>query len=147
MTTESERVSKMRNTNLELIFAEHIEKCPTCVWRFECPLLKMADKYKIKLTRFPDRKAGRKTYKFANAVEIDGSQCIDCRSCVDACAMQKIYYLELKGKGIEQEVVPTNDKKKHCILCGQCAVHCPVSAAQEQTHWEAVEKIIKSQKK
>lgn len=147
VTTESERVSKMRNTNLELIFAEHIEKCPTCVWRFECPLLKMVDKYKIKLTRFPDRKAGRKTYKFANAVEIDGSQCIDCRSCVDACAMQKIYYLELKGKGIEQEVVPTNDKKKHCILCGQCAVHCPVSAAQEQTHWEAVEKIIKSQKK
>lgn len=147
VTTESEQIQKHRNTNLELIFAEHIEKCPTCVWRFECPLLQMAEKYKLKLTRFSDRKGSRKTYKFGNAVEIDGSQCIDCRNCVDACAMQKINYLEIKGKGINQEIVPTKDKKKKCIYCGQCAVHCPVSSAQEQTHWEAVEQIIASKKK
>ena len=145
--TESEQIQKYRNTNLELLFAEHIEKCPTCVWRFECPLLQMAEKYKLKLTRFSDRKGSRKTYKFANAVEIDGSQCIDCRNCIDACAMQKINYLELKGKGIEQEVVPTKNKKAHCILCGQCTVHCPVSAAQEQTQWETVETVINKKDK
>lgn len=147
ISTESERIQKTRNTNLELIFAEHIEKCPTCVWRFECPLLKMAREYKLKLTRFPDRKGSHKTYKFGNAVEIDGSQCIDCRNCVDACAMQKINYLELKGKGINQEVVPTKNREISCIYCGQCAVHCPVSAAQEQTHWEAVAAEINDKKK
>ena len=145
--TESEQIQKYRNTNLELLFAEHIEKCPTCVWRFECPLLQMAEKYKIKLTRFSDRKGSRKTYRFGNAVEIDGSQCIDCRNCIDACAMQKINYLDLKGKGIDQEVVPTNNKKNHCIYCGQCTLHCPVSAAQEQTHWESVEAIINKKDK
>ena len=139
--TNSERVQKSRNANLELIFAEHVEKCDTCVWRFECKLLEYARKYNILVSRFPERKEKRKTYKFANAVEIDGSQCIDCRNCVNACSvLQNIHYLELKGKGANQEIVPTEKKDFHCILCGQCALHCPVSAAQEQTQWEEVEK-------
>ena len=146
--TSSDRVRRARNTNLELIFAEHIEKCATCVWRFECKLLKYAERYKLHLTRFKDRKGGRKVHKFANAVEIDGSQCIDCRNCLDACSkLQNISYLELRGKGINQEIVPSQDKKKHCILCGQCAVHCPVSSAQEQMHWEMVEALLKEKNK
>ncbi len=148
ITTDSPKVRRARQTNLELIFAEHIEKCGTCVWRFECPLLSFAEKYKLQITRFKDRKAKRKIYKFANAVEIDGSQCIDCRRCVEACSqLQHIDYLEVKGKGVNQEIVPVKDKHKHCILCGQCAVHCPVSAAQEQTAWEQVERVIKDKNK
>lgn len=146
--TDTPRVKKARNMNIEMIFAEHIEKCPACVWRYECQLLDYARRFKISINRFKDRKGNRKKYKFANAVEIDSSQCIDCRNCVDACAiLQNINYLEIKGKGANQEIIPTKNKKKHCILCGQCTLHCPVSAAQEQTHWELVEKEIKDKKK
>lgn len=137
--TDSERVKKARNLNLELIFAEHIEKCGDCIWKFQCKLLHYAKKYKILLTAFKDRKGRRKIFKFADAVEIDGSQCIDCRNCIEACAVQKINYLELKDKNIRQEVGPVRKKGFHCILCGQCAVHCPVSSAQEQQHYKDVE--------
>ncbi len=144
--TDSAKVQKARAMNLELIFAEHIEKCGLCIWRFQCKLLKFASKYKLKLTRFEDRKGKRKTYKFANAVEIDGTQCIDCRNCIEACSvLQNINYLEMSGKGTNQEIVPTSDKTKHCILCGQCALHCPVSSAQEQAHYGEVEKLIKDE--
>lgn len=146
--TETKRVVDTRNLNIELIFAEHIEKCAACIWRYECPLLEFARRYKIKITTFKDRKGTRKTYKFANAVELDATQCIDCRNCVDACSrIQNIHHLEIIGKGANQEIKPTKDKKKPCILCGQCAVHCPVSSAQEQASWQKVEKVINDKKK
>lgn len=146
--TNSPRVQKSRNLNIELLFAEHIEKCADCTLRYNCTLLDLARKYKINIRGFSDRKGKRKTYKFANAVEIDGTQCIDCRNCVEACSkMQKIDYLELKGKGINQEIVPTINKRIDCIYCGQCTLHCPVAAAQEQDDWSKVEKILTDKSK
>jgi NADH-quinone oxidoreductase subunit G/NADP-reducing hydrogenase subunit HndD len=142
--TDSKKVQDARNLNIELLFSEHIQKCGQCVWRVNCELLELARKYNIDVTRFHDRKGKRKTYKFANAVEVDGSQCIDCRNCIHACQdLQKINYLQITGKGYKQEIKPVQDKSIDCIYCGQCAVHCPVGAAQEQTQWKEVEKKLK----
>jgi iron-only hydrogenase group A len=143
--TETEKVKKARRLNLEMIFAEHVEKCAACIWRFQCPLLAAVRKYKIKVNRFRDRKGSRTTFKFQNAVEIDGSQCIDCKNCVEACALQQnIHFLKFAGKGSRQEVVPRQKEGFKCILCGQCALHCPVSAAQEQSEVEEVETLLRS---
>jgi NADP-reducing hydrogenase subunit HndD len=146
--TNSRKVKKSRNTNLRLIFSAHIEKCSDCSLQFDCRLLSLARRYNIKITSFEDRKSKRKTYKFADAVEIDGSQCIDCRNCVEVCSkIQKINYLEIKGKGSKQEIVPTKNKNIDCIYCGQCALHCPVDAAQEQYCWPEIESKLKDKKK
>lgn len=144
INTETDRVKKARALNLEMLYASHVEKCAQCVWRLNCKLLKYASDYKLNMVTFPERKRHRKTYKFANAVEIDGTQCIDCKNCIEACSMiQNINYLEVKGKGADQEICPTSKKGVECILCGQCAVHCPVSAAQEQYDYAEVEQAIR----
>lgn len=140
--TESARVKKSRRLNLELLFGEHTRKCSDCTLLYNCELLKLAAKYGAAADRFPNRKLGRKTYRLANAVEIDGSQCIDCNNCVAAChELQHIDYLRLAGHGINQEVVPV--EKKACIYCGQCTLHCPVGAAQEKYDWPEVEKVLR----
>ncbi|MCX6798412.1 MAG: [FeFe] hydrogenase, group A, partial [Candidatus Falkowbacteria bacterium] len=146
--TDSKKVRAARNLNIELLFAEHEEKCPTCTLRYNCVLLDLAKKYQIKVTRFTDRKSRREIYKFGGAVEIDGSQCIDCRNCVEVCSqVQNINYLAIAGKGTSQEIVPTKNKEVDCIYCGQCTLHCPVAAAQEQDQWELVAKALADKNK
>lgn len=141
--TTSARVKKARNLNLELLFAEHTKKCAACSRFYNCELLRLAQEYKVPTNRFFPRKNGRQTYRFANAVEIDNSQCIDCKNCIEAChELQHIDYLKMAGTGSNQEVVPVLDKKTACIYCGQCTLHCPVAAAQEQYAWTEVEKVL-----
>jgi NADP-reducing hydrogenase subunit HndD len=148
INTDTDRVLKSRTQNLEMLYASHVEKCSACVWRLNCKLLKYAGEYKVNMNTYPERKRHRKTYKFANSVEIDGTQCIDCNNCIEACStIQNINYLEVQGKGAKREICPTNKKGVECILCGQCAVHCPVSAAQEQYDHVEVLKLIKEKKK
>lgn len=145
--TNSAKVKAARDTNLKLIFSAHIEKCLNCTSRFSCALLSFAKQYKLNIASFDDRKKNRKTYKFANSVEIDGSQCIDCQNCISACSnIQKINYLKKEGGGCHQEIVPTKDKNIDCIYCGQCTLYCPVASAQEQSNWESLEKLLANKK-
>lgn len=145
--TDSPRVKKARAVNLELILSEHTKKCAACLAFPDCELLRLERVYKIKSDRLAPRKSGRKTYRFAGAVEIDGEQCIDCDNCVTACHNQGIDYLRLTGFGAAQEIVPVKDKERACIYCGQCAAHCPSASAQEQSAWPAVEKALKDKQK
>ncbi len=142
--TETDEILQTRKVNLELLFAEHVEKCPTCIYNDRCKIQNLADKYKIKIDgRMKDRKRERETYSFGGAVEIDLSKCIDCQNCVDACQLQQARFLEMKGKGYKTQVVPTDDKTKDCIYCGQCVTHCPVGAASEYSNIDEVEEAIR----
>jgi NADH-quinone oxidoreductase subunit G/NADP-reducing hydrogenase subunit HndD len=145
--TESQKVKQARRLNLELLFAAHVKKCATCSRRYDCELLRLAGKYKVNTDRFPQRKNQRRTYRFANAVEIDGTQCIDCNNCVEACERQGVNYLKLAGSGINQEIKPVLNDKTACIYCGQCTTHCPVASAQEQDQAIAVENILHDKKR
>lgn len=145
--TDSPRVRKARAINLELILAEHTKKCADCLSFPDCNLLTLAHEYQVKSNRLPPRKRKRKTYKLANAVEIDGSQCIDCANCISACQKQGMGCLEMAGIGVAQEVVLKKGQDFACIYCGQCALHCPAGAAQEQAAWQSVEKALADKKK
>ena len=145
--TDSPKINKARKINLELIFAQHREECDDCVWDFNCQLLKLAKKYKIKTDRFLDRKIGYPIYQFGPSLIFDSSKCIDCRNCVDVCQQQGVNFLEIKERGHLFQVVPSQDENKDCIYCGQCIIHCPVGAFEAVGEFEEVEKPLQDKDK
>jgi ferredoxin len=55
--------------------------------------------------------------------QIDAARCTGCGRCVAACS-EKILTLEVSGYR-KYAVIEHAEK---CILCGQCAMNCPVEA-------------------
>ncbi len=171
--TETPAISKSRKTNLELIFSQHCEECADCVRRYNCQLLDLAEKYKIEINKFRDRKKNFPVYNFGPALLFDSSKCIDCRNCVESCENQGIGFLELKdetrlrpyglrrgkdetrlrpyglrrGKDGNTNVVPSANKYKDCIYCGQCLVHCPAGAFEAMGEFEDIEKPLSDKSK
>ncbi len=138
--TDTPRIRRARRINLELIFAQHFEECNDCVWEARCQLLKLAKKQRLKTNRFIDRKKDFLVYRFGNSLIFDSSKCIDCYNCVEMCEKQGVGFLEMKNRGVHTKILPTKDKNKDCIYCGQCIVHCPAGAFEGVGEFEEIEK-------
>lgn len=164
---ETLAVKRARRVNLELIYAEHIEKCRTCLYEDNCRLKKYAEAWGLKLTRYEDRKSDYPVWQFGAAIRFDSSKCIECRNCVEVCEKQACSFYEIAERGVETQVKPKgganendqfvifNDQKKEldllkndadkfdCTYCGQCVTHCPVGAISGVPHVNAVEELLK----
>ena len=74
--TESPEIKKIRKTNLELIFAQHIEQCRGCVRNYHCRLLALAKECGIQISKFEDRKKYFPKYQFGPSIIFDSSKAI-----------------------------------------------------------------------
>jgi len=147
VVTTSKAIERARKINLELLYASHSEGCDDCPTAHNCELKQAAEKFGVDKKKYPDRKTDYPVYKFGPALVFDSSKCIDCRNCVEVCEKQGINFLEIKEKGHLFQVVPTKDKDKDCIYCGQCIVHCPVGAFESVGEYETITKPFEDKSK
>ncbi len=145
--TDSPKIKRAREINLELVFAQHPKEDKNYTPGLSYRLLELAKEYNIKTDRFSDRKEKCPIYQFGPSVVFDSSKCIDCRNCVDICEKQGIGFLEIEKKDHFFQVGPSKDEKKDCIYCGQCVVHCPAGALMAIEDFGEVEKAIQDKNK
>jgi len=145
--TDSPEIRRVRKTNLELLFSQHIEKCGTCVRNYHCRLLSLAKECGIKTSEFEDRKKEFSRYQFGPSIIFDPSKCIDCHDCVAMCKKQGVGFLNVEENKFFWEVSPSKEENIDCIYCGQCLVHCPSGAFEEVSAVKDVEDSLKDKKK
>jgi len=147
VNTENEEISKLRKTNLELIFSQHNEKCNDCIKSEDCRMLHLAQKYDVNISRFSDRKKDFPEMNFGPSIYFDSSKCIDCKNCVEVCAKQNVKFLEVREEGAFFQICPSQNKNRDCVYCGQCVVHCPTGALQEVDSIKDVEEAMRDANK
>ena len=140
VTTQNERLAKLRRNVMELYISDHPLDCLTCPANGDCELQDMAGSVGLREVRY-----GFTGENHLDAVKdesnpyftFDPSKCILCSRCVRACdEVQGTFALTIDGRGFESKVsAGQNDAfmDSDCVSCGACVQACPTATLMEKS--------------
>ncbi|MDR5885950.1 formate dehydrogenase subunit alpha [Vreelandella janggokensis] len=140
VTTQNERLAKLRRNVMELYISDHPLDCLTCPANGDCELQDMAGSVGLREVRY-----GFTGENHLEAVKdesnpyftFDPSKCILCSRCVRACdEVQGTFALTIDGRGFESKVsAGQNDAfmDSDCVSCGACVQACPTATLMEKS--------------
>jgi len=160
LVTESEKISKARRINLELLWADHAGKCATCKKNKMCELQSLAEEYKIENFHFVPRKGEMTSSEEQKLLRDNWSRvvvenenpcisrnsefCVECKRCVNICPEKKFGFNHRAGDVV---VGTPYEKVLDCSFCGKCVEVCPVAALTDQNDYVKIIKNLDDLKK
>ncbi|MBX9930285.1 MAG: formate dehydrogenase subunit alpha [Methylobacterium sp.] len=145
VSTQTDKLAKLRRGVMELYISDHPLDCLTCAANGDCELQDMAGAVGLRDVRYG--------YDGANHVKpssdqylpkdesnpyfaYDPSKCIVCNRCVRACEeVQGTFALTISGRGFDSRVAagPTDFFNSECVSCGACVQACPTATLTEKS--------------
>ena len=140
VTTQNQRLAKLRRNVMELYISDHPLDCLTCAANGNCELQDMAGAVGLREVRYG--------YDGANHLKsekdqsnpyfaFDPSKCIVCSRCVRACEeVQGTFALTIDGRGFASKVAAGMDEdflESECVSCGACVQACPTATLMEKS--------------
>lgn len=130
--THTKEVRDIRKIALELLLANHEQKCTSCVKSSNCKLQDLSNKLGIDKVRYKKTEHVIPLDFSSDALVRDPNKCILCGDCVRACyEIQGIGAIDFAHRGSQVTVSPAFGKdlaSVECVDCGQCARVCPTGA-------------------
>ena len=130
--TNTSEIREMRKITLELLLANHEQKCPTCVKNADCQLQRLAKKVGVDEVRFKQVHVPKPVDRSSVSLVRDPNKCVLCGDCVRMCQeVQGIGAIDFAYRGSNVMVLPAFGKdfcEVECVNCGQCARVCPTGA-------------------
>jgi formate dehydrogenase major subunit len=140
VTTQSEKLGRLRRNTMELYISDHPLDCLTCPANGDCELQDMAGVVGLRDVRYGY--AGENHLDAPKDTsnpyfDFDPSKCIACSRCVRACdEVQGTFALTIAGRGFDSKVSAGMEESflaSECVSCGACVQACPTSTLQEKT--------------
>jgi len=140
VTTQNERLAKLRRNVMELYISDHPLDCLTCPANGDCELQDMAGSVGLREVRygFEGENHLQASKDESNPYfSFDSSKCILCSRCVRACdEVQGTFALTIDGRGFDSKVsAGQNDAfmDSDCVSCGACVQACPTATLMEKS--------------
>ncbi|MCP1314446.1 MULTISPECIES: formate dehydrogenase subunit alpha [unclassified Halomonas] len=140
VTTQNERLAKLRRGVMELYISDHPLDCLTCPANGDCELQDMAGSVGLREVRygFDGENHLAKPKDTSNPYfTFDPSKCIVCSRCVRACEeVQGTFALTIDGRGFDSKVAAGQDEAfmdSDCVSCGACVQACPTATLMDNS--------------
>lgn len=152
VSTQNERLAKLRRGVMELYISDHPLDCLTCAANGDCELQDMAGAVGLREVRygydgenhvFATRADGSVNDRFKTTdvsnpyFQFQPSKCIVCSRCVRACEeVQGTFALTIDGRGFASHVSAGMDESflaSECVSCGACVQACPTATLIEKS--------------
>ena len=152
VSTQNERLAKLRKGVMELYISDHPLDCLTCGANGDCELQDMAGAVGLRDVRYG---YDGENHVFAKSHDgsangrykpkddsnpyfsFDPSKCIVCSRCVRACEeVQGTFALTIDGRGFASHVSASMDESflaSECVSCGACVQACPTATLIEKS--------------
>ncbi len=140
VTTQNQRLGRIRRNVMELYISDHPLDCLTCSANGNCELQDMAGAVGLREVRYgyagenhlsTEKDASNPYFAF------DPSKCIVCSRCVRACEeVQGTFALTIDGRGFASHVAAGMDEGflgSECVSCGACVQACPTATLMEKS--------------
>ena len=157
--TESPRVVRARQMNLELLLSSGHHNClakepdsdtaqkgqeDRCPADGECRLQALAIRYQLRSSRFEPSGSRHPVEDVNPFIVRDLSRCILCGRCVQACNdIQVNNAISYGYRGALSKIVAKGDhslKDSDCVFCGECVQACPVRALIAKKDFESADR-------
>ena len=151
VTTQNDRLARIRKGVMELYISDHPLDCLTCAANGDCELQDMAGAVGLRDVRYGydganhvfARQHGEEnplwqTKDKSNPYfQFEPSKCIVCSRCVRACQeVQGTFALTIDGRGFASHVAASMDEDfldSECVSCGACVQACPTATLIEKS--------------
>src|SRR5712692_649766 len=140
VSTQNDRLAKLRRGVMELYISDHPLDCLTCAANGDCELQDMAGAVGLREVRYGydgENHFKNNTKDESNPYfSFEPAKCIVCSRCVRACEeVQGTFALTIDGRGFASKVAPgpTNFLDSECVSCGACVQACPTATLIEKS--------------
>jgi len=136
ITTESERIRRIRKNIISLLLSNHPNDCMRCEKTGNCALQDLAYRYQVDGKRFEGETWNLPIKEDNPFITYEPNKCILCGRCVRICnEVVMAGTIDFVGRGfntIPDTAFGKPRSLENCEFCGQCVSTCPVGALTDR---------------